>query len=271
MKLPESVISDADGTLVNTLRLIRYGQFETCRSYLTEIGVTEADIPDLETYETVLHEVIGGSASDTLEKTMKILFRERSDILDSVNYTNLHARLNPIQDAIAPEFVKAYEGLSDFLKSLGSAGINLAIFTSGTPHHVVRNLGISIPEIGLVDLYKRTNMDDVQKLRIFEKTLAEYFGIPIFTVVTCDDVAVHKPDPASIFLAINRLQSSPERSLVLGDHEVDMKSAINANVAERVGIVHGFDDERTLLAAGATSIVHSLIELTDRLNERADS
>lgn len=266
MLLPESIISDADGTLVNTLHLIRHGQFETCRSYLTEIGVTEPDIPSYERYESVLHDVVGGSASDTLEKTVKILYHDRPDILAGVNYTDLHSRLNPIQDAIAPEFVKAYEGLSDFLKNLGLLGIKLAIFTSGTPHHVVRNIGVSLPEIGLADLYKRTDINDLEKLRIFEKTLADHYSIPMFTVVTCDDVATHKPDPASIFLAIQRLNSSPERSVVLGDHGVDMKAGINAGIAERIGIVHGFDDEQSLLGAGATTIVHSLSDFTSKLD-----
>ncbi len=64
---------------------------------------------------------------------------------------------------------------------------------------------------------------------------------------------------------MQRLRVAPESTAVLGDHKVDMQTARNAGVNNRIGITHGFDDRTTLERAGATQIVDSLSELTDLL------
>lgn len=265
MITPEAIISDADGTLVDTLHLIRHGQYETAMTYLTQKGVDPVHVPDYETYEALLNQTVGGSARDTLEKTVTLLYRDQPHHLQGLDFDELHDLLNPIQDKIAPEFVKGYGGLSDLLARLGTLGIKLAIFTSGTPHHIVRNFGVSLPELGMIDLYKSTTMSYIEKLRYFENNLKEHFSIPEFTVITCDDVATHKPDPASLRLAMQRLGVTPEKSLVFGDHTVDMQAGVNAGVPARIGVTHGFNDDKVLLEAGATQVVHSLDELTNRL------
>lgn len=129
----------------------------------------------------------------------------------------------------------------------------------------MRNFGVSLPELGMIDLYKSTTMSYIEKLRYFENNLKEHFSIPEFTVITCDDVATHKPDPASLRLAMQRLDVTPEKSLVFGDHTVDMQAGVNAGVPARIGVTHGFNDDKVLLEAGATQVVHSLDELTNRL------
>lgn len=262
---PEAIISDSDGTLVDTLHLIRHGQYETFKTYFTAQEVDPADIPSYEDYEVVLNQTVGGSARDTLERTARVVFENRPQYLEGADFDELHDLLNPIQDKIAPEFVEAYKGLPRLLNRLGELGIKLAIFTSGTPHHIVRNIGVSLPELGLTDLYKSTDMTDTEKLRLFEKTVKEHFAIPEFTVVTCEDVSTHKPDPASLVMAMQRLGVTPENSLVFGDHAVDMQAGINAGVPVRIGVTHGFNGDKVLLDAGATGVVHSLDELTDQL------
>lgn len=265
MTTPEAVISDSDGTLVDTLHLIRHGQYETFKTYFTQKGVDPVHIPNYEAYEPLLNQTVGGSARDTLERTARLIYKDHPQYLESADFDELHDLLNPIQDKIAPEFVKGYDGLPRFLTQLGHLGIKLAIFTSGTPHHIVRNIGVSLPQLGLTELYKSTAMDDVEKLRLFEKTVTEHFAIPDFTVVTCDDVLTHKPDPASLVLAMQRLGVTPEKSIVLGDHGVDMKAGINAGVPVRIGATHGFNGDQVLLDAGATQVIHSLDELTNQL------
>lgn len=52
----KAIISDADGTLVNTTYLIRHGQYETAVVYLTQRGIPRHDIPDYETYESYINE-----------------------------------------------------------------------------------------------------------------------------------------------------------------------------------------------------------------------
>lgn len=264
---PEAIISDADGTLVNTLHLIRHGQYETAKTYLLQIGIDPSHIPDYQTYEGLLNLTVGGSARDTLERTIRLLYDENPEHLKNIDFDELHNTLNPIQDRIAPEFVEGYDGLPDFLRHIGTLGIKFAIFTSGTPHHIVRNFGVSLPEIGLVDLYKSPEYTDTEKLYIFEKAFRDHFGISDFTIITCDDVSTHKPDPASLILAMQRLHVTHDRSLVLGDHTVDMQAAVNADVSYRVGITHGFNGDKDLINAGATHVIHSLGELSTQLEQ----
>lgn len=265
MEIPRAILSDADGTLVDTLHLIRHGQYETSRAYLTQHGIPTADIPGYEVYEALLHQAIGGSARDTLERTVRLLYQQQPHHLDGIDFDALHDMLNPVQDRIAPEFVHAYEGLSDFLRTLGETGVKLAIFTSGTPHHVVRNFGIALPEVGLTGLFRDASRNDTDKLHEFEAAVKEHFGLPGFTVVTCDDTEAHKPNPEGLLIAMRRLDVTSAQSLVLGDHTVDMQSGINAGVKQKIGITHGFESAETLRKAGATSVVSSLPELAASL------
>lgn len=261
----EALISDSDGTLLDTVSLIRHGQYETAKQYLVEHGIPDEEIPTYEAYDELLTKTVGGSARDTLERTVRLLYEASPHHLDGMDFEKLHDMLNPVQDRIAKEHIKAYEGLSEFLHGLGEAGIALAIFTSGTPHHIVRNFGVALPELDMEDAHLDTSKSDTDKLRDFEKRFADVFGIPKFTVVTADDTEKHKPEPDSLHLAMNRLGVDSSKAIVLGDHKVDMQTAINAGVEERIGVTHGFDDERTLQAHGATHIANSLSDVAKHL------
>lgn len=61
-------------------------------------------------------------------------------------------------------------------------------------------------------------------LRQYE--LADYFDV----VVSCDDTDKHKPDPAPVNIALERLGSKPENSIMLGDTMFDILCARNAGV-----------------------------------------
>lgn len=258
---PRAILSDADGTLVDTVGLIRHGQYETAKSYLEKQGVAAESLPSYDTYEGYLNQVVGGAARDTLERTVRLLYAHQPHHAEAFDFDALHDELNPVQDRIAPEFVKPYTGLSRFLHHLGKTGVGLAIFTSGSPHHIVRNFGIALPELGMSESYLDASIGERAKLARFESAVTDHFRIPGFTVVTCDDVAAHKPDPEGLQLALDRLDVAPDEAMVLGDHRVDMLSAVNAGVGQRVGITHGFDDETALRAAGASMVVNSLDEL----------
>ncbi|MBP9798325.1 HAD hydrolase-like protein [Candidatus Woesebacteria bacterium] len=257
----KAIISDADGTLVDTMYLIRHGQYETVKSYLTTHGIPPSEIPSYEQYEEHLHKALGGSARETLERTVALIYENKPDYLTDIDNNALHDLLNPIQDKIAPEYVKAYPGLYDLLSFMGREKINFAVFTSGTPHHVVRNFGISIPELGQTNFFLEKGIGDLDKLRMFETIMQDHFGIPCVTFVTCDDISATKPDPESVFVALDRLNVTKDEALILGDHWVDMKAGVNADVKMRVGVSHGFDDTEELIKAGATEVIGSLSEL----------
>lgn len=53
----------------------------------------------------------------------------------------------------------------------------------------------------------------------------KYFDV----VISADDVEKHKPDKEPLMKAIQGLESSPERTLYVGDSKFDMECALNAN------------------------------------------
>lgn len=262
---PSAIISDADGTLIDTVALIRHGQFETVKAYLAQVGLPTNDIPAYDAFEKVLHDHIGGSAHDTLMRTVTALYETQPGYLNRINFDNLHALLNPTQDILAPTYVKPYRGLGELFKALSELNIKLGIFTSGTAHHIVRNFGIALSELGLSALYKENTIKDDEKLKIFCETLQTYYGLPAFTVVTCDDVTTYKPNPESLRLALKRLDTEPKECMVFGDHQVDMQAGANAGAGQCVGVTHGFHASDKLVAAGATEVVSSLTELAVKL------
>ncbi len=46
----QALISDSDGTLLDTVSLIQHGQYETATQYLVEHGIPDEEIPTYETY-----------------------------------------------------------------------------------------------------------------------------------------------------------------------------------------------------------------------------
>lgn len=256
-----ALISDADGTLVDTVSLIRHGQYETVCRYMTGIGVAAESLPSVETFEQVLHDNLGGSAYDTLRRTVEALYSTSPDVIKGVDYDALHDMLNPIQDELAPTYVKAYDHLPDLLRSIATSGIKLGVLTSGTRHHVVRNFGVALPELGLEKLYLDTSKTDQQKMHEFIRTFRRHFGIEDAVFVTCDDVASHKPDPAGAKYIRDVLNVTPAETAMLGDHAVDIQCAENDSIAVRIGITHGFHKQAALEQAGATWVISSLSEL----------
>ncbi len=265
MKIPEAIISDVDGTLLNTLHLIRHGQYEASKTYLTEQGIDVADIPTYEDYEIALQHSVGSSTRNTLEKTVRLLYEDKQHHLTNLNFDHLNDLLDPIQDKIAPDYIKAYDGLSRLFSHIGEVGIKFGLFTSGSPYHIARNFGIALPELGIQTLYQDRSLTGHEKLERFETAIQNYFHIPEFTVVTCEDISVQKPDPASLQMAMERLQVQPENTLMMGDHAVDIQAGVNAGVVERIGVTHGFDDEQILRDAGATQVLNSLDDVVAAL------
>ena len=261
----KAIIADSDGTLVDTVELIRRGQYETLKTYLTRREITSSQVPDYENFLAALHASIGGSARNTLEKTARLLFQDTPDVLEAIDYDALHDLLNPVQDKLAPAYVRPYEGLAELLQFLGDNHISFAISTSGTKHHVVRNLGTALPELGLSHLFQDVSQNEDEKFNSFVSRLKDTFNLPDLVVVTCEVVHTHKPDPASLFYAMNELAVEPKDCLVLGDHAVDMQAGTNAQIPHRIGISHGFHDEESLQRAGATHVIHSLSQLIDML------
>lgn len=254
----KAIVSDADGTLVNTLYLIRHGQYETAVEYLIECGIPRHDIPEYDAYESFINESVGGSTRETFERTIRMLFAETHEHhLNAINFDKLDNRLAPIQDHIAPLYVHPFHGLTELFAWLGKSNISLGIFTSGNRRMIIRNFGVSLPLLGYGELFLADQTPILTRLESFIARAEAVYGIPKIATVTCEDVTATKPDPEGILTLMDGLGLKAEEIVVLGDHPVDMIAATNAG-AHAIGVAHGFGTPAELKAAGAIQIIQDL-------------
>ena len=75
-----------------------------------------------------------------------------------------------------------------------------------------------------------------------------------------------KPDPASVHDIINKYGLTPNDTVYIGDSEVDVLTAKNANV-DCVTVTWGFRDRDMLIDAGATIIADNMEELYEYLTK----
>lgn len=254
----KAIISDADGTLVNTLYLIRHGQYETAVEYLIERGIPRHDIPDYETYVHFINKSVGGSTRETFEKTIRMLFSETHEHhLKTIDFDEIDQRLAPVQDRIAPLYVHPFHGLNELFSWLGTSNTSLGIFTSGNRRMILRNFGVSLPTLGYNDLFRADEIPVSIRLESFIARTKAIYGIPRLAAVSCEDTSAAKPDPEGILRLMNLLQVSSDEVIVLGDHPIDMISAINAGI-HAIGITHGFGTPAELKSAGAIYTIDNL-------------
>jgi phosphoglycolate phosphatase-like HAD superfamily hydrolase len=257
----KAVISDSDGTLVNTLYLIRHGQYEAAVEYLLTHDIPKHDIPSYEVYESYINLSVGRSTRDTLQATLTLLFGQtHKHYLEKIDFDELDRTLKPIQDRIAPLYVHPFHGLTELFSWLGQNDIGLGIFTSGTAYHLVRHYGIALPVLGYTDLYRNDTTDNYEKLHAFMERVKAVYGLSKFGIVTVDDVTKSKPDPEGILKVMDKLGVKPDEVIAMGDHPVDMQAARAAGV-HAIGTTHGFSNAAQLKEAGAIRTVQSLITI----------
>jgi HAD superfamily hydrolase (TIGR01509 family) len=152
-------------------------------------------------------------------------------------YTNLGVPQHRLEEAnelwhatfAAEADVVAFEGVTDALRRLSSAGLRLGIVTAG-------DRSIVVPQL------ERTGLADLLPVRVYG-----------------DDLAVHKPDPAPLRQALSVLELSDRTHDVayIGDAPTDMRMARAAGV-HAVGIASVVGDPDELLAAGAEEVAPSV-------------
>lgn len=85
--------------------------------------------------------------------------------------------------------------------------------------------------------------------------IADYFSM----LVGGDTLAEKKPHPRPLLYAAARLGAGPDRSLLVGDSETDVKAARAAGMAV-VCVSYGYNHGRDIRAAGPDAVVDSLSE-----------
>lgn len=127
------------------------------------------------------------------------------------------------------DLIAEYPGVEDSLALLKGAGRTLGVVTS--------------------------------KSRPLAERALDRFGLAAYfdTVVACEDVDRHKPDPEPILHAARALGVSPEAVAYVGDSPHDMNAALAAG-AHAVAALWGAFDEETVTAPGPHFAARSMDE-----------
>lgn len=129
------------------------------------------------------------------------------------------------------EMLRAYNGIDRLLTKLTTAGRTLGVITSKSGPTV--DLAFAV------------------------LPLRHHFAV----VVAAEHTEQHKPDPAPIHLAIERLGADPSRTCYVGDAPFDIQAAQAAGVAA-IGVTWGFFAREVLVEQAPDAIVDTIDELT---------
>ena len=101
--------------------------------------------------------------------------------------------------------------------------------------------------------------------RFVKHIIAKLFPEKFFAIVQGQTAGVPtKPDPTSLLSICHLLRTKPENCTLVGDSDVDIKTAKNAEV-KGIGVSWGYRDPSVLKAAGASVIAESPEQLYDYL------
>jgi phosphoglycolate phosphatase len=124
---------------------------------------------------------------------------------------------------------KPYEGIPELLKQLSSANIKIAVFS---------------------------NKADKLTKKIIAEIFPDYFN----TAVGLSTEALKKPNPFEAIEISKKWNLSPEEIIFIGDSDIDMQTAVNANMFP-VGVSWGYRTEEELKNSGAKVVINTPLEL----------
>jgi phosphoglycolate phosphatase len=124
---------------------------------------------------------------------------------------------------------KPYEGIIELLDNLTSQNIKLAVFSN--------------------------KADELTK-KITEEIFPDYFDASVGLSVE----SLKKPNPFEAVAISEKWNLKPEEVIFIGDSDIDMQTAINANMFP-VGVSWGYRTEEELKASGAKLVINNPMEL----------
>jgi phosphoglycolate phosphatase len=128
---------------------------------------------------------------------------------------------------------KPYEGIMELLDDLASRNIKLAVFSN--------------------------KADELTK-RITAEIFPDYFN----TAVGLSVESLKKPNPFEAVAISEKWDLKPEEIIFIGDSDIDMQTAVNANMFP-IGVTWGYRTEEELIASGAKVVINHPSDLLQLL------
>jgi len=143
-------------------------------------------------------------------------------------------------------------------------------------NHYSKNVAVKThPYEGVYPLLQELQNRNIKMAIVSNKSdpdvqvLLEIFFKDYITVALGDRPDLkRKPAPDSIYEVLKRLDSQSEKTLYIGDTEVDIQTAKNANLFP-LTVTWGFRSEKDLLASGAEHFVHHPQEILAYVEKEA--
>lgn len=130
---------------------------------------------------------------------------------------------------------RAYTGIYEVLKDLKKSKFKLGVL-SNKPHRFVAEI------------------------------ISKLFGDNTFDFVMGQSDLPRKPDPTSALLVAKSIGVKPSKCIFVGDSDVDMKTAENADMRS-IGVSWGYRKVNLLVSSGANYIAESPAQILEHANE----
>lgn len=143
---------------------------------------------------------------------------------DEELFTSVYKAFNMLYEEKCLESTLPYEGITELLKKLKNSGVKLSVLSNKS------------------DEFTRHITDSLFEKDTFDIVCGKKEGFPI------------KPAPDSLNATLSELNCTSDRCLYIGDSDVDVITASNANVSF-CGVEWGFRGAEELRNAGAEIIV----------------
>ncbi len=214
-------------------------------------------------YEAILFD-LDGTLLDTLE-----------DLKDSVNFVMRRYRfpehsLEEIRFAVGNGIRKLMERT---VPEGTKAELVDAAFVDFKIHYKANCKNKTRPYAGMRELLEKLKKDGYKLAVISNKNheavqeiIPYYFGDVFDLAVGAMENMEKKPAPASTQYVLHSLSVTKEKALYIGDSQVDVETAKNADV-KGVFVTWGFRSTEDLKAAGATEFVDSPAQLYQYITE----
>jgi len=184
-------------------------------------------------------DVVQGMVGNGLKKLVERAFAEHGVTLSDADHQKAFARLLEHYSADPFENSKLYPGVRETLETLDAAGIRCAVLTNK------------------MDPIARSVLEGLGIAGLFKAVHGEKSGLP------------RKPDPASAFNLVEALGATPETTLMVGDSQVDLKTARAAGL-RAVLVTYGYSTV-PVATLGADAVINHIHDLVPGLALAAEA